>query len=68
MSDINVCKPQYPCEAIIKRYTLSNTNGLYIQVIDYGATVTAIRMKDKVGLEDDIVLGFETIEGKSDVH
>lgn len=48
----------------VKRYTWTNNNNVTIQVITYGATITAIKMPDKNGVIDDIVLGFNDIAGK----
>ncbi|XP_031630270.1 aldose 1-epimerase [Contarinia nasturtii] len=47
----------------VRRFTFSNDNGVSVQVITYGATVTAIRMPDKYGNIADIVLGYDDLEG-----
>jgi aldose 1-epimerase len=44
-------------------YTLENTNGVSIGIINYGATVTSIKTPDKEGRFEDIVLGFDDIDG-----
>jgi len=46
----------------IDRFTLSNSNGLQIQAINYGAIITAIRVPDRAGKIDDVVLGYDTLE------
>ena len=48
---------------VVRRYTFTNQNYLTIQVITYGAAITSIKYPDKKGSLDDIVLGFDDIEG-----
>lgn len=48
----------------IKKFTLKKTC-LEVDVITFGAIVTAIRTPDKEGNVADVVLGFDNIEGKS---
>lgn len=50
----------------VRRFTFSNDNGVSVQVITYGATVTSIRCPDKYGNIADIALGFDELEGKID--
>lgn len=47
----------------VQRFTFRNENGISIQVITYGATITSIRCPDKYGNIADIVLGFDDIHG-----
>ncbi|RLU16585.1 hypothetical protein DMN91_010653 [Ooceraea biroi] len=47
----------------IKKFTLKNSAGQEVDVITYGATVTAIRTPDKEGHVADVVLGFDDIKG-----
>ncbi len=46
----------------IYKYTLSNDAGMEVDVINYGAIVTAIRIPDRKGNPEDVVLGFDTLE------
>ncbi|XP_044748937.1 galactose mutarotase-like [Coccinella septempunctata] len=46
----------------ITRYTWQNENQMKVQMIDYGATVTAMEVPDKKGSIDDVVLGFSSFE------
>lgn len=48
---------------LVKRFTFTNVNGLSVQVITYGATITSIRCPDKYGNIEDIVLGFDDLDG-----
>lgn len=36
---------------------------LAIQVITYGATITSIHVPDRKGVPDDVLAGFDTLEG-----
>lgn len=47
----------------VSRFTFSNDNGVTVQVITYGATVTSIRCPDKYGNIADIALGFDELQG-----
>ncbi|MFZ6032471.1 MAG: aldose epimerase family protein [Melioribacter sp.] len=47
----------------IKEYKLSNGNGAQINIINYGAIVKNIIVKDRNNRFDDIVLGYDTLEG-----
>ena len=44
-------------------FILSNEEGMKVKIINYGATVVSIVAKDKNGKYDDVVLGYDTIEG-----
>jgi len=46
----------------VDRYTLTNTSGLTLRVMTYGATVTELRAPDRNGRLDDVVLGFDRLE------
>jgi aldose 1-epimerase len=44
------------------RYTLKNNAGMEVDILNYGAIVTAIRVPDKQGNPGDVVLGFDSLE------
>ncbi len=44
-------------------FTLVNDNGFTTKITDYGATITSILTADKDGNFDDVVLGFDSVEG-----
>lgn len=48
----------------IKRFTWKNSNNVTVQVINYGATITSIQFPDKNGIVNDIVMGFNNIQGE----
>jgi len=47
----------------VKKFTLRNGACQEVDVVTYGATVTAIRTPDREGNIADVVLGFDNIEG-----
>ncbi|XP_022198028.2 galactose mutarotase [Nilaparvata lugens] len=63
---ISVTDGETTHETIIHRFTLTNRRGVCVQVITYGATITSIMVPDRKGNFDDIVLGYENIEGYRD--
>src|SRR5262249_45087894 len=44
-------------------FTLTNKNGVEIRTIPYGAIIVSIRVPDRRGTFDDVVLGFDSFEG-----
>ncbi len=47
----------------VHRYTLKNDKGMEVDVITYGAIVSAIRIPGRNNEPGDVVLGFDTFEG-----
>ncbi len=47
----------------VSLYTLTNTKGLVMKVTNYGAIVTELHVPDKNGKLDDIVAGYESLDG-----
>jgi len=47
----------------VKEYTLTNASGTIIKIINYGGYVTSIIVPDKSGVKEDIVLGFDSLQG-----
>ncbi len=43
-------------------HTLKNSAGMEVRVADYGATILSIRVPDREGQLDDVVLGYDTVE------
>lgn len=43
-------------------YTLSNSNGMKVKIINYGAAIVSIIVKNKNGDYDDVVLGYDSIK------
>jgi len=45
----------------INGYTIRNTRGTTVHVINYGAIITSLRTADRAGTFDDVVLGFDSL-------
>ncbi|MGI8961902.1 MAG: aldose epimerase family protein [Bryobacteraceae bacterium] len=44
-------------------YTMRNRSGMEVQITNYGGTITSIKVKDRYGKFDDVVLGFDSLDG-----
>jgi aldose 1-epimerase len=49
-------------EGIIDSCELTNKNGMQLSVLNFGATITALKVPLKDGGNIDVVLGFDTVE------
>ncbi|MGO9084992.1 MAG: aldose epimerase family protein [Candidatus Sulfotelmatobacter sp.] len=47
----------------VNLYTLTNSHGVEVRVMNYGGIILSIRVPDRQGQLADIVLGHETLEG-----
>ncbi len=47
-------------------YTLKNASGMEVRITNYGGTIESIRVKDRKGKFDDVVLGFKDLDGYTD--
>ncbi len=47
----------------VTEYTITNSNGMQVSVINYGGTVTRLLAPDKNGTMGDVVTGFESLDG-----
>jgi len=47
-------------------FTLTNTNGVQMRVLDYGGIVQSLLTPDRTGTLTDIVLGFDDLQGYVD--
>ncbi|HEX3856772.1 MAG TPA: aldose epimerase family protein [Verrucomicrobiae bacterium] len=52
-----------PDGAPVEIYTLRNGNGMESQIMTLGGTVTSLKTPDKNGRLDDVVLGYEALDG-----
>ena len=48
---------------LVYSYTISNKNGVELVVHTYGAAIQSLRLPGK-NLNNDVILGFDTLEGK----
>jgi aldose 1-epimerase len=46
----------------VEAYTLTNTHGIEVKVITYGATIASLKTPDRAGHLKNIVLGFDTLD------
>jgi aldose 1-epimerase len=46
----------------VQRFTLSNSNGMMVRVINLGAMITEIRVPDRQGHLTNVVLGSDRLE------
>lgn len=49
--------------ASVSLFTLTNENGMEVKITNYGGTITSLKVPDKEGNFEDVVLGFDTLEG-----
>ena len=49
--------------SIVEQYTLKNTNGVELNIITYGGRITSLKVPNKEGKLENIVLGHNTIDG-----
>ncbi|WP_312519267.1 aldose epimerase family protein [Stutzerimonas nitrititolerans] len=54
---------QMPDGTPIEKYTLKNSNGVQATIITYGGILQALVVPDKSGKGEDIVLGFDDVDG-----
>nr|MCR5610055.1 hypothetical protein [Lachnospiraceae bacterium] len=52
----------------VYEHILENKNGMRVHAIDYGCAIKNIFIKDYKGIERDIVLGFDDIDGYEKDH
>ncbi|HJQ20512.1 MAG TPA: galactose-1-epimerase [Gemmatimonadaceae bacterium] len=48
---------------VVDGYTITNARGASMHVITYGGIITSLRVPDRSGKLDDVVLGFDTLDG-----
>jgi len=46
----------------VREYTLANRHGVEIKVINYGCTITSLKVPDREGQLEDVVLGFDSLD------
>jgi aldose 1-epimerase len=47
----------------IEIYTLKNSKGMEARITNFGATLVSLRVPDRAGKFDDVVLGFDSLDG-----
>lgn len=46
----------------VKEYTLKNDQGVEVKIINYGGTITSLKVPDKDGNLENVVLGFDNVQ------
>jgi aldose 1-epimerase len=54
---------QTPDGQSIQLYTLKNNKGMEAKITNYGATLVSLLVPDRAGKFDDVVLGFDSLDG-----
>ena len=52
----------------VEQYILRNSHGMQATVITYGGVLQALKVPDKHGKVEDVVLGFDDVQGLSGWH
>ncbi len=52
----------------VEVFTLRNPKGMVVRVASYGATVVSVEVPDRAGKREDVVLGFDSLEGYLGKH
>jgi len=52
-----------PAGEEVQLFSLTNDQGMEVEIINYGGIVASIRVPDRHGKIDDVVLGHDTLEG-----
>src|SRR4051812_19200257 len=47
----------------VRLYTLTNARGRALRVTNYGAIITGLHVPDRSGKLEDVVLGFDSLDG-----
>lgn len=47
----------------VKLYTLTNRRGVEAKITNYGATLVSLKVPDRAGRMDDVLLGYDTLDG-----
>jgi aldose 1-epimerase len=59
---------QLPDGAPVELFTINSGTGVELRTISYGAIVVSIRVPDRSGVSNDVVLGFDTLDGYLGSH
>jgi len=52
-----------PDGTAVEVFTLTNTHGVEVRAISYGGIIVSLRVPDRSGHLDDVVLGYDSLEG-----
>ena len=51
-----------PSGELVKQYTLENKEGMSVSILNYGGIITSLKVKNKEGQFENIVLGYDSLE------
>ena len=57
-----------PAGEEVERFTLANAKGMEVAILNFGAIVASIKTPDRNGRFEDVVLGFDGLEGYTGKH
>jgi aldose 1-epimerase len=52
-----------PDGSAVTLYTFRNAHGTEMKIINYGGYITSLRTKDRAGVIEDVVLGYDSLSG-----
>ncbi len=52
-----------PNGTAVEAFTLTNTHGVEVRAINYGGIIVSLRVPDRAGRLDDVVLGYDSLDG-----
>ena len=52
-----------PDGTAVELFTLTNAHGIEVRAITYGGIIVSLRVPDRNGRRDDVVLGYDSLEG-----
>jgi aldose 1-epimerase len=70
-ADLQIEKEQFgqlPDGRAVTLYRLSNPSGMFVEILDYGGIIVRLFVPDRNGNLDDVVLGFDSLDGYLKPH
>ena len=55
-----------PSGELVKQYTLVNNEGMSVSILNFGGIITSVKVKNKEGKFENIVLGYDSLENYVD--
>lgn len=52
----------------VTEFTFANSNGMEVKIMDFGGIITSLKVPDRDGNIEDIVLGFDNLQGYLGEH
>ena len=64
-SPVTVAKKEYgstPSGQKVDQYILKNQKGMEVTIITYGGIITSLKVPNKIGISEEVVIGFSNLE------